>query len=108
MKIIFKQLPDIHSQHDLERQELRAYGRFGVLPDGSLWLGDPRSSHPRELLVGWYWAISNDEELIVSSRNVGSEAELLQGEGNIIIKHLLHELISRRIITRQQGEAYGL
>ncbi len=93
MKILFKQLPDINTQHALERQSLRAYGRFGLLPDGSLWLGDSQSSHPRELSVGWYWGVNHTEELILSSRNVWSEVELLQGEGNIIIKHLIHELI---------------
>jgi len=108
MNILFRQLPDIHTQADLERHALRAYGRFGMLPDGSLWVGDSLSSHPREVSVGWYWGITYEDDLILSSRNVVKEVELLQGEGNVIVRHLIHELLVRKIIPRQQGVGYGL
>ena len=102
MTVIFRQLPDIHTEADLERYGLCLYGRFGLLPDGSLWIGNLQSSHPKELIVGWYWGLSYQEELILSSRSIGDEVELLQGEGNIILKHFVHELVRQGLITRRQ------
>jgi hypothetical protein len=98
MKTTFVRLPDISSFADLSHYGYQSYGRFAILNDGSLWVGDLHSSHPRDTMVGWYWAISEREELLISARGARTQDELLTSPESTILHQLFLELKRRRII----------
>lgn len=93
MNVIFKQLPDIHYEREYTKLGLNAYGRFGVLADSSLWIGNHLSTHPSHLIMGFYWAVDMYGNLILSPRNLKSEIEVLQGEDNVIVRGFFYEMM---------------
>ncbi len=99
MKMIFKQLPDLHTDKDLERYGLMAYGRFGLFQDSSLWFGNHHSSHPRELLVGWYWGIDLQGNLLLSTRNVNTDLDKLQADNYRVVNQLYNKLIRQGLLA---------
>jgi hypothetical protein len=76
-RIYFVRLPDINSYTALDRYGYRTYGRFAILRDGSLWVGDLHSSHPQDTEVGWYWAVSGENKLLISPRGSKIDNNLL-------------------------------
>jgi hypothetical protein len=91
-------LPDINNDRDLERYGYRAYGRFALLRDGSFWFGDMRSSHPRDCMIGWYWAVSAAGELLVSARGARVDGERLFGDLRRALARLMEELRRRHVL----------
>jgi len=89
----FKRLPDINRPQEMDRHGFSSYGRFAVLRDDSLWVGEIASSHPRETLAGFYWAIGSDGELLISTRGNILDYDFL--EDSSILDQLTHELIRR-------------
>jgi len=98
MKIAFVRLPDISSFADLDRHGLVSYGRFALLQDGSLWVGDLHSSHPRDTKIGWYWAVSGEGKLLISARGAEIDNELLRSPESLILPQLISELKRRSSI----------
>jgi len=96
-------LPDLEGADDARERGLLAYGRFALLRDGSLWLGDARSAHPADTAKGWYWAIDTMGDLILSPRAARDDGEWLFGKGRRLVAILLAELEARRAIARPRA-----
>ena len=96
-------LPDLDGPEEARERGLLAYGRFALLRDGSLWIGDARSSHPADTARGWYWAIDTMGDLILSPRGARIDGEWLFREGRGLVAALLPELERRRAIARPQA-----
>lgn len=96
--ISFCCLPDVNTFADLERYGYRAYGRFAILQDGTLWVGDLHSSHPRDTKVGWYWAVSDDGTFFFSARGAETDNKLVSGSSYQILRLLITKLRSSKII----------
>jgi hypothetical protein len=76
------------------------YGRFAILLDGSFWFGNLYSRHPAVTKVGWYWATTRSEELLVSARGPKLDGEALSHEHKPTLARLVQELVKRRIIRK--------
>jgi hypothetical protein len=98
MQIRLLRLPDINS--NIDRYGFRAYGRFALLRNGSIWFGDIRSCHPFNCQIGWYWAIANTGELLVSARGAGIDGDSLFRERKPVLAALVEELVRQRILSR--------
>lgn len=95
MNALVARLPHINSFADLARYGYRAYGRFAILQDGTLWVGDLHSSHPRDTKVGWYWAVSGEGKFLISARGAEVDNELLRSPKSLILPQLILELKRR-------------
>lgn len=101
MTIRITRLPDINSERDLEQYGYSSYGRFALLRGGGgLWFGDLHSSHPESTLVGWYWAVEGDGDLLVSARGTALDVEMLVRERKDILAWLIDELVRRRMVKK--------
>lgn len=96
-------LPDISSVRDLERYGYRNYGRFAVLRDGQFWVQTLRSTYPAEMETGWFWAIDNDDRLVVSARGAVMDGESLFTRKKHILAQLVQELVNKRILSRPRA-----
>jgi len=96
-------LPDISNERDLDRYSFRTYGRFAILRDGVFWMGTLHSSLPAETDTGWYWAISDDDRLLVSARGAVMDGESLFGKNKPVLARLIEELVKLRIIPRPES-----
>ena len=96
-------LPDLEGAEEARERGLLAYGRFALLGDGSLWVGDARSSHPADTARGWYWALDTMGDLILSPRGARVDGEWLFGEGRRLMALLLAELEKRCAIERPRA-----
>ncbi len=93
-------LPDINSLEDVYEHGFLQYGRFAVLEDGSIWFGDALSSHPQNTDRGWYWAISNSGELLVSARGTEEDGVRLFTDNKPLLGLLVEELIEKGLIRK--------
>lgn len=96
-------LPDLEGADEARERGLLAYGRFSLLRDGSLWVGDARSSHPADTARGWYWAVDTMGDLILSPRGARCDGEWLFGAGRWLVAALLAELEARCAIVRPRA-----
>ncbi len=104
MTIRLTRLPDINSDSDLQRYELKAYGRFALLRGGAgLWWGNLYSSHPSTTQTGWYWAVDSSGNLEISARGAGIDGEMLMRERRDILAWLVEELVRRRFIRKPES-----
>lgn len=102
MKIRLTRLPDINTDRALEGYGFMAYGRFALLRGGGLWWGDIHSSHPSDTVIGWYWAVDGNGDLVVSARGAGIDGEMLMQERRDLLAWLVAELVRRRVIRKPQ------
>jgi len=93
-------LPDISSVRDLERYSYKGYGRFALLRDGGFWMQSLHSSYPAEMSAGWFWAIDDEDRLLVSARGAVTDGESLFERNKPVLARLVEELVSQRIIRR--------
>lgn len=101
MTIYLKRLPDISNDCQLQATPYAAYGRFALLRGGAgLWWGDLYSSHPATTQTGWYWAVDQNGDLVVSARGAGIDGEMLMRERRDILAWLVAELVRRKIIVK--------
>jgi hypothetical protein len=94
-------LPDLASFHDLERHpDFRRYGRFALLNDKTFWFSDVvQTSHPRDTLAGFYWAVVRNGAILVSARGAQTDLALLADEKLGLMNCLVDELKKRRIVA---------
>lgn len=103
MNIRLVRLPDIDSDRQLQQTEYLSYGRFAILLDGSFWFGDLHTSHLAVTKLGWYWATTRADELLVSARGSKLDGEALFHEHKPVLARLIEELVKRRIIKKPES-----
>jgi len=69
-----RRLPDINKPSALP-SEYDDYGRIAVLKSGKIWIGGIGSSHPRDTVEGFYYALAGDT-LYLSPRGYDSRDKL--------------------------------
>ncbi|MBN1522960.1 MAG: hypothetical protein JW904_00645 [Spirochaetales bacterium] len=98
-----RSLPDLDDADSLSDHNLRDYGRFAILDDGSMWLGDVYSSNPDEASSTFFWAITKSEELLICAQHSKVDDERIFGSDKRPLAWVVEELVSKQIIGKPTG-----
>jgi len=96
-------LPDINSEQTVASHGLLRYGRFAVTRGGGFWFALAISSHPTNTEVGWYWAVNEAGELLVSARGAGIDGEALFNKHKPFLAQLIDQLVKLRCIDKPRA-----
>lgn len=108
LQIRLIRLPDINTDAEVTRHRYSHYGRFSILQNSRFWFADAISSHPMDTKIGWYWALSDKGELLVSGRGAAQEGNLLFSEYKNTLLLLIDELARRRYISKPMEISFSV